>query len=291
MLKYRKITCELLFSLFFVLFAGTACSYFLGQREPLSFSSPLIINHTCTEFTQIPDQMIAAAKNRIRCYYAHTSHGEQLTVGLTKIMENDSQYALSIDRKHLFLSKTAVSIMDNPYVAPEGFWASSKGRARTEEIINRNSSINLCMWCWCGQLGIYTPGQVQEYLDAMAFFEKKYPDVTFVYITGHAQQGGKKGYNRYICNNIIRKWVKSCQDKNRVLFDFADIDTWRFSPQTGKWEQSTYNYWNGKEYIHVPVEHPGFHGNEKAHTTIESCMQKGKAAWWMFARLSGWQPL
>ncbi len=44
MLKYRKITCELLFSLFFVLFAGTACSYFL-QTSVFEFDN-VFINFT-----------------------------------------------------------------------------------------------------------------------------------------------------------------------------------------------------------------------------------------------------
>jgi len=38
------------------------------------------------------------------------------------------------------------------------------------------------------------------------------------------------------------------------------------------------------------VEHPHFHGDEAGHTTYESCEQKGKAVWWMTARIAGWNP-
>ena len=146
------------------------------------------------------------------------------------------------------------------------------------------------MWSWCGQAGSYSAEQVQEYLDALDDLQKAYPEVVFVYMTGHAQHGGKKGYNRYLRNNQIRRWVKENPEKKRVLFDFADLDSWWYNAVTRTWEQSSYKYFNGKEYLNIPIEHPRYHGQERAHTTLESCRQKGRASWWMFARLAGWQP-
>jgi hypothetical protein len=70
-----------------------------------------------------------------------------------------------------------------------------------------------------------------------------------------------------------------------VLFDFADLDSWWFNPVSEEWEHSTYDY-DGST---VPVEHPQFNGSEAGHTTYESCEQKGRAVWWMMARLAGWE--
>ncbi len=36
------------------------------------------------------------------------------------------------------------------------------------------------------------------------------------------------------------------------------------------------------------MEHPHYHGDEAAHTTFESCENKGRAFWWLLARIAGW---
>jgi hypothetical protein len=36
------------------------------------------------------------------------------------------------------------------------------------------------------------------------------------------------------------------------------------------------------------MEHPHFNGDEAGHTTYSSCEQKGKAFWWLMARIAGW---
>jgi hypothetical protein len=68
-----------------------------------------------------------------------------------------------------------------------------------------------------------------------------------------------------------------------VLFDFGDLDAWYYDGST--WDQATYTY----DTAAVPHEHPNFQGDEAAHTTYASCEQKGRAVWWMLARIAGWQ--
>jgi hypothetical protein len=89
-----------------------------------------------------------------------------------------------------------------------------------------------------------------------------------------------QGYNRYLCNEQIRAF---CRNNNKILYDFADLDCWWYNPVTSEWEQGTYEY----EGHIVPVEHPHFNGDEYAHTTEESCIQKGKAFWWFVSLLEG----
>jgi hypothetical protein len=81
---------------------------------------------------------------------------------------------------------------------------------------------------------------------------------------------------------LIRQY---CVANDKVLFDFADLDSWWFNPATEEWEHASYDY----EGDTVPVEHPQFNGNQAGHTTYESCEQKGRSVWWMMARLAGWQ--
>jgi len=91
----------------------------------------------------------------------------------------------------------------------------------------------------------------------------------------------RDGYNRYLRNQQIRQY---CTDHGKILFDFADLDIWGFNPTSQQWERATYDY-DGST---VPTEHSQFHGDEAGHTTYESCEQKGRALWWMIARLEGW---
>jgi hypothetical protein len=48
---------------------------------PVAFAAgPIIIDHTCTDLSQIPDVWLEKAKN-LTLHYAHTSHGSQVTTG------------------------------------------------------------------------------------------------------------------------------------------------------------------------------------------------------------------
>ena len=136
------------------------------------------------------------------------------------------------------------------------------------------------MWCWCGEVDTYTEAQMQAYLDAISLLESEYPNVVFIYRTQHAQTPDWFGYNRYLRNEQVRTF---CRNNNKVLYDFADLDCWWYNPVTMEWEYSTYEY---DGHI-VPIEHPNFNGSECYHTTNSSCLQKGKAFWWLVSILEG----
>ena len=250
-----------------------------------SFSQDLTIDHNCTDLNRIPDLWINFVKSAIKLHYAHTSHGEQLTTGLERLENVNAMYDVAHELYSLPNVPGALCIFDgqeyDDYITPDLYWQTEDGLNRTRDVLNHNPTINYSMWCWCTQLDYYGQEEVQEYLDAMTQLEAEFPMVTFIYMTGNAQGTGWDGYNRYQNNNLIRQY---CTNNYKVLFDFADLDSWWFNPGSGSWEQATFMH----DGATVPVEHGQFHGDEAGHTTLSSCDQKGRAVWWMLARLGGW---
>ena len=247
-------------------------------------AEPIIITHACTDTAAIPDEWIDAAQADIRMHYAHTSHGGQLTTGVSRIEAGDTTYSVAIAYSSLPTEPGALCIFDGQehatYITPDLYWETDAGLNYTRSVLDNNPSINVSMWSWCTQLTYYSQAQCQAYIDAISMLEAEYPAVRFVYMTCNAQATGSSGYNRYLNNEMIRQ---HCQDNDRILFDFADLDAWWYNP-SGGWEFSSYEY-SGAD---VPLEHPQFNGDQSGHTTYESCEQKGKGVWWLVARLAGW---
>jgi len=255
--------------------------FYLSIFISVGTHAAIIIDHNCTNLSQIPDAWIDAVQENKKLHYAHTSHGSQLTVGLERIEAANSKYSVAIAYCELPDEAGAFCIFDGQtsetYITPDLYWDSASGRADTNSVLSNNPTITTSMWAWCSQQNWNTSEYTQSYLDAMALLESDNPEVTFVYMTGNAQTTGSDGYNRYLRNNQIRDY---CLAHDKVLFDFADLDCWYNG------EQATYQYGGHT----VPVEHPQYNGNEAGHTTYESCEQKGRAVWWMMARLAEWDP-
>jgi hypothetical protein len=252
-----------------------------GAAAARALAAPVVINHTCTTIASIPPDAIVNAQNVCKWHYARLSHGRQLMVGFTLIEAADPFYAVIWPKAggSLPVAPGELCIYTDP-VDAESYWVGA-GLDNTRAILTATPELNISAMSWCTELNTASESYVQDYLAAMQMLESEFPNVTFVYFTGTAEYDGSYGYNRALRNEQIRNF---CVANNKALYDFEDLDSWWFNPDTQEWEQATYLY-NGRV---VPVEHPMLAGDDAEHTSYESCEQKGRAAWWMMAVLSGW---
>ena len=65
----------------------------------------LIVDHTCTDISQIPEWAINKAKEKLHIAYGHTSHGSQITTGMNGLVDfaNGGGQGLGTAGGYLFL--------------------------------------------------------------------------------------------------------------------------------------------------------------------------------------------
>ncbi|MFX1391676.1 MAG: hypothetical protein ACFE9Z_16545 [Promethearchaeota archaeon] len=276
--------------------------------SPLSPSTQsIIIDHNCVKLDEIPIKWIETTRNSTKVHYAHTSHGGQIITGLTRLESSNSNYSIAIAGSSLPTEVGTLCIFDGQesasYITPDLYWESASGIQDTYDVVNHNPTITISIWCWCCQVSYYSTSAIQTYLNQMNAFEQHYlnqgRNVTFVYMTGNCDEGDypegttaegdrdpSAGYHRYLNNKLIRQY---CIENNKTLFDFADIECWLYDDNGNPYDHSTYQYDNGTDIITVPKRQWAYSNvSQAAHTSYENCENKGKAFWWMLARLAGW---
>jgi hypothetical protein len=247
----------------------------------VSRSAPLIINHLNTAIVSVPDDYVATAKASFKIAYGHTSHGSQIVTGMGVLEGSDALYSYSADGSggSLYLNESLLS------GDLGGDWET-----QTRSLLENNTQdINMVMWSWCGQLSSMSEEDVNSYLQAMNALEEDFPDVVFVYMTGHLDGSGTAG-TLHRNNEMIRTFARNY---NKVLFDFADIES--YDPagayyldrdandnndyDGGNWAQNWCSANSGSALCAT---------NSCAHSQPLNCNIKARAFWWMMARLAGW---
>lgn len=218
-------------------------------------------HEAANEYDDIPDTDVQNAVDTLNIYYGHTSHGNQIMVGLDMLGAPPSNFDIT---------EVYGDLDDGP-----GSWAVT-----TRNALNGDGSINVVVWSWCGGLSWFTTAEVNEYLDAMNDLEGDFPDVTFVYMTGHLDGTGDGGTLRRN-NELIRDYVNNNSD--RVLFDFADIESYDPDGNYYPNEDDSCN-WCTDWCDQNTCETCG----DCDHSHCFNCYRKGQAFTWLMTRIAGW---
>ena len=129
---------------------------------------------------------------------------------------------------------------------------------------------------------------MQDYLDALAYYEQNNPDTTIIYTTGPVDSSGESGYQRYLKHEATRNWVTN--SNGRILFDYSDILAHN---NAGELEIRTWTDYGGTLHT-FPCEHPENEGEDdpfgygSGHLSNEGYLKLAKAMWVLLAMKAGW---
>jgi hypothetical protein len=158
--------------------------------------------------------------------------------------------------------------------------------------------INVIIWSWCGQAASRSEEtMISTYLAPMSELEALYSGIKFVYMTGHLDGSGEGG-NLNLRNEQIRAY---CRENGRILYDFADIESYDpdglvnymklmcndnceyDSDGNGSRDKNWASLWQA-----CHNENLCWYGCSSAHSQALNANRKAYAAWWLWARLAGW---
>ncbi|MEJ2054079.1 MAG: hypothetical protein P8X42_09190 [Calditrichaceae bacterium] len=255
--------------------------------------SAMIINHLNTNLDELSDAQIVNAKAKLHIAYGHTSHGSQLITGMTGLVGfKGDLYAFNNGG-----NDGALDLRDKPFSGASDLgspdrtaWAEA-----TRNYLNANDNINVIIWSWCGQVSSAAEDDINTYLSLMTELENDFPDVKFVYMTGHLDGTGVEGdLNQR--NEQIRKY---CNENNKFLYDFADIESYDpdgttnymilsaddacgyDSDSNGSLESNWAVSWRESH-----VEGVNWYNCSSAHSDALNANQKAYAAWALWASIA-----
>ncbi len=288
--------------------ASVLCSTLLALALMCGGATPsaaVIIDHTTANIWEIPEWAIEQAKANLHIAYGHTSHGSQLISGM------GTEHGAQLDEfmtnngatPGLYLwnpggTGGALDLRDRPFVGaydlgnPDRYaWATA-----TRNYLAEHPECNVIIWSWCGQAAT-TLDNIDIYLNLMEELITDYPDVSFVFMTGHLDGSGEEGLL-----NLANEYIRShCITHDRILYDFADIESYdpdqlvNYMPllcndncdydsdNNGSRDRNWALDWQATH-----IEGVDWWPSGAAHSQHLNGNLKGYAAWWLWAVLGGW---
>ncbi|MEA2096145.1 MAG: T9SS type A sorting domain-containing protein [Candidatus Cloacimonadota bacterium] len=262
-----------------------------------------IIDHSCTDITQIPESAINQAKADLHIAYGHTSHGSQLTDGMSGLIgfANGGGLGLSLPTDIFAWNNGgtggALDLHDYAMGGDCGYYP--QWYDNTVDYLENpvNSDVNVIIWSWCGQIDDkYAAGTLgSEYLIPMTQLEMDYPAVTFIYMTGHVDHWDDA--NNKAANQMVRDY---CITNDKILYDFAAIESYDPDGTFFEFPHDNCNYYESEtgpllgnwatEWQNSHTVNVDWYNCNSAHSEPLNANRKAYAAWWLWATLAGWNP-
>jgi len=254
-------------------------------------SQGLVINHTSTTLEQVPVEWIQVARSQFRIWYGHTSHGSQITTGMQNLQSHyGAPYIYNSSGTGGALSYQELTWADLGHNG-DLYWE----QLTRQQLNSQGNNRNVVIWSWCGGVSDNTVQGINIYLNAMNQLELDYPNVKFVYMTGHLDIWSDA--NLKARNQQIRDY---CISHNKILFDFADIESFNPDGVNFPYASDDCSYYQGPGWGYLGnwaeewcSAHPGSDlcwNCDCAHSQPLNCNLKGRAFWWMMAKMAGWNP-
>jgi len=258
---------------------------------PMARAAGVLIDHNDTDITVLTEAAMNNAKAKLHIAYGHTSHGSQLTTGMNGLVDFANGGGLGLSLPGDFFEWNnggaggGLDLHDHAMGGDCGYYPEWVDN--TTNYLNQpaHSDVNVIIWSWCGQVdGKYRSGTLgSEYLTPMTTLETAYPDVTFVYMTGHVDHWDD--VDNKAANQVIRNY---CATNNKVLFDFADIES--YGPDGTYYEfpndNCDYYDWGGtklgnwaEEWQGSHVESVDWYNCASAHSKPLNANRKAYGAW------------
>lgn len=254
---------------------------------------PIIADHTCTDLPSVPTYWIEQAKANLHIAYGHTSHGSQVSSGMSGLVGFTGGCGGPMFEWNNGGSGGALDMHDGAMGGDCGYYPQWVNNTRSYLDNPSNSDVNVIMWSWCGQHAGYSEqDMIDKYLDPMDDLEGEYPDVKFVYMTGHLTYWSIENCNAR--NQQIRDF---CLENDKILFDFAHIESFDPDRTFFPYANDDCTYWdaNGSQQGNWAIEWQNSHTQgvdwyscSSAHSQPLNANQKAYAIWWLWARLAGW---
>ena len=213
-------------------FLSVGSLVFLGLLSATAACAGIVIDHNDTDITALCQAEMQRAKDTLHIAYGHTSHGCQISEGMWGLMDFANNGGLGLSLPHNFFywneggTDGGLDMRDSVMTGEQGYCDAGYYPDWYDNTIDyledpANADVNVIIWSWCGQVDSkYASGTLDsEYLTPMSQLEAAYPDVTFVYMTGHVDIWDDA--NNKAANQMIRDYAAA---NNKVLYDFTDIE-------------------------------------------------------------------